>query len=159
LIHADLRKNSRKQGVDLSLPVNRTRELATAEWASLVRWWSDRGSRQPEKFDDWLIPAAKKFVPLAKKDRTAQEDQELWELVVDCGRNRLKVPFNEAKQRFDLQAELPDNAPEKHFEKCKKMFLLLTGSEWEDYGNVTEWERELIEGSAEMRRRAKIKEP
>lgn len=108
-------------------------------WPELAQWW-DRDRNQI------VIPppserqrAMQRFLQLTDKARTAHEDEELWKLVVTCGRDWLRIPFDSATERFDLNAELPVTAPETAWHYSRQMYWILFGREWEVI-MVWDWE-------------------
>jgi len=95
-------------------------------WPQMAAWWNNV-IHASVKSDEWA-PAQRKFEALANKPlRTPHEDRELWQLVVTCGRDWLKIPYDRLTDRFDLEAELPDAAPEVACRYYRRMYRALTG--------------------------------
>ena len=95
-------------------------------WPQMSVWWNTviHTSISP---DNW-VPAKRRFEALSKNTvRTPDEDRELWQLVVTCGREWLKVPYDRLTDRFDLEAELPDDAPEVACRYYRRMYRAVTG--------------------------------
>jgi hypothetical protein len=92
----------------------------------MAAWWNRTihtsiDSRQ-------LFPAKRRFEELADKpSRIPDEDRELWQIVFTCGHTWLKVPYDPQTDRFDLQADLPEDAPEAAVRYYRRMYFDLTG--------------------------------
>jgi hypothetical protein len=96
----------------------------------LAKAWGDTtyARRFPERE---FGPAWRRFDELVKvAKRTPQQEQELWNLIVVCGRDWLRIPFDEKSQRFDLSAKLEASAPEMWVEKHKELYQTLSGKPW-----------------------------
>jgi len=95
-------------------------------WPQMAAWWNNVIPISV-KADEW-VPAQRKFETLANKPiRTPDEDRELWQLVTTCGRNWLKIPYARVTEQFDLEADLPDDAPEVACRYYRRMYRDLTG--------------------------------
>ena len=127
-LHTEIAAEARRRKVALSSSATGSPD---PEFAELRRWWQRTGSLQHNIFPE-TTQSAERFDALARKTRTPQEDEELWQLVIKCGRDWLKIPFDQRTQRFDLDAPLPDDALEINYEKSQRIYAKLTGQEWSD---------------------------
>jgi len=132
-LHGEVRKWLSERAGSAYRPTSRVSEsvvLNVPRWHELATWWDDHGESLPIRWRTDLSPALSRFEELADKPRTAAEDDELWSLVARCGRDWLRVPFDEPTQRFDLTADLPADAPETALNYYRELYRVLAGREW-----------------------------
>jgi len=132
-LHGEVRKWLAERAGSAYRPTARVSEsvvLNVPRWHELATWWDDHGETLPIWWRTDLSPALRRFEELADRPRTAADDEELWSLVVRCGRDWLRVAYDEPTQRFDLAADLPADAPETALNYYREMYRVLAGREW-----------------------------
>lgn len=95
------------------------------DWPRLTDWWRRVATKQPDYFENEFRPAVARFEELCKLPASPQRDDELWQRVRQCGRDWLQVPFDEASQRFNLAADLPETAPEVVLKNSQRICEIL----------------------------------
>ena len=102
--------------------------ITNPRWPALGKWFERHSDYNVDfvGFDE----ADRRFKALAgQPSRTEAETEELRLLVEQCGRDWLKIPYDEKQQRFDF-LNVPDDAPENAFANYKEIYLILAGKPW-----------------------------
>ena len=104
--------------------------VSDPRWSQLSSWWRDFGNGGGyvmEGFNE----AAGKFRDLASRPwRSEADEQLLWQLVVQCGREWLRIPYDEESGRFDFHKSLPADAPQTLLDNYQEMYRTLAEKEW-----------------------------
>jgi len=121
-------------GTNRPLPVDRAAGLRSPEpeWIQLVDWWNSKGSMLKLNYAGKWQAAFNRFQVLSTEParRTERELDELRGLVLTCGRDWLRIPYDAQTNTFRTHDPLPLDSPEAGVQLYRRIIKALTGQEW-----------------------------